>query len=373
MATETLRIHLFWGTLALLLAGLAAWSLLVNAPLDSPPGVQVATVPTRGPQEPGFEDELANQLTTQAPVVRQAQPDLDFAAQLSAAIGMEAFVLPVPPRQFLTTESTQEMGEGHLLKLAFHFDQPLISSRGWLWRHSTQPEQLVVLLHGHNTTARMALGMDGDDYMRGIGRQLFQDGHDVLAFELSNDGIVSGYINARLALWGGQIYGLWATTVCAGSHAVVEQFGYQRSILYGLSNGGYIADIVSVLCDLFATVIVDDILTDWPAHANAHTNQLFQHQQYAVYYLTSFLATLDYLDFLRFSRCPKVYTRTASYVDEQLGQSLWQSFSRGPLGGGEKISLVYKKRSAHEPEWPLIQAIIHQDWQELDGHALRPQ
>jgi hypothetical protein len=283
---------------------------------------------------------------------------------------MSAFELASSAESPVVVGEASEIEGGELSRVTIRFKRPAIQTEAWLWHHPQGADRLVVLLHGHNTTARGALGLAGEDYMRGIGRDFFNWGADVLAFELSDDGVVSGYINARLSLFGGQLYGLWVASVCDGTQAIAAPGNYREVVLYGMSNGGFIADLASVLCDEFDRIIVDDILTDLPAHAAANTNQLFQHQQYGIYFLTPFLSTLNFLDFLRHSRADKVYTRTKAYFEENLKEAILVGFSEEPLSEKSTLHIVFKRETKHSPERALLEAILKDETTSLDGVSL---
>ena len=372
MVVSHLRIHLLWGSAVLVLAMALGMALFGDCQRLSGSDKPGSTVP--GPQraELGLEDDLAAQLA--APGVVQPVPEsrADFPERLAQAIGLTTFEMATGAGGPVRIGKMTLVGGGELSPVEVGFARPAIHTQAWLWHHPEGAGRLVVLLHGHNTTARGALGLAGDDYMHGIGRDFFDWGADVLAFELSNDGVVSGYINARLSLVGGQLYGLWVKSVCAGASEIASRQGYDEIVLYGMSNGGFIADQVSVLCDGFDLVIVDDILADLPAHAAANTNLLFQHQQYAIYFLTPFLATLDYLDFLRHARTRKVYTRTRAYFNENLQRTILEAFTSGPLVKDSPLSVVFKENADHEPERELLRAIMEGNLATLRGLSLHP-
>lgn len=365
------RIHLVWGSIALLLATALGIALCRNCEFPGEPGATRQGVPLPQRAEAGFEDELADQLNAPGSITLRPASAADFPERLARAIGLSAFELAAASDGPVRQGEGAFVGGGQLTPLDVVFSRPAIHTRAWLWRHPEGASRLVVLLHGHNTTALRALGLADDDYMLGIGGDFFGWGADVLAYELSSDGVVSGYINARLNLAGGQLYGLWVTAVCGGSRAIAERGGYDEVVLYGMSNGGFVADMVSVLCDGFDRVIVDDILTDLPVHAEANTNKLFQHQQYSIYFLTPFLATLDYRDFLRYGRADKVYTRTKEFFTENLEKDILSHFRVAPLKSGSSLSIVFKGTAEHSPESKLLHAIVDGKLAALEGVSLR--
>lgn len=371
MDGKLLRIHLLWGGIVLIVTAVLGVPLAMRPEPEKQSRTIDSAVPKPQRAAPGFEDELAAQLADQTPVSSIAEGPSSFPDSLTRAIGMAAFELSNAPEGAVHTTETGRVEGGELARLQIHFDRPKIHTQAWLWHHPQRARQLVVLLHGHNTTARGALGLEGEDYMRGVGRDFFDWGADVLAFDLSSDGVVSGYINARLSLFGGQIYGLWTAAVCAGTRATAAQGGYEEVVLYGLSNGGFVADIASVLCDGFDRVIVDDILADLPVHVAANTNMLFQHQQYSIYFLSPFLATLDFRDFLRHSQADKVYTRTRAHFEEHLEQSLLQAFVPSPLAASSALRIIFKRENEHAPEKALLQAILFDNLADLEGISLQ--
>ena len=372
MVSQQLRSHLLWGCAVVLLSTALTIVLLRDCGPPAASGGRGFTVPGPESAAPGFEDELAAQLS--APGVVQPHPvsTADFPQRLAQAIGLSAFELATDADGAVASSEATMVDGGELSSLKIRFSRPAIDTQAWLWRHPEGAERLVVLLHGHNTTARGALGLIGDDYMHGIGRDFFDWGSDVLAVELSSDGVVSGYINARLSLMGGQLYGLWVTAVCGAASKIAADKSYREVVLYGMSNGGFVADMASVLCEGFDLVIVDDILTDLPIHAAASTNKLFQHQQYSLYFLTPFLATLDYRDFLRQAKGAKVYTRTRAYFAENLEETILAAFTAGSLVDYSALSIVFKGAAEHAPEKALLRAIIEGKLATLDGLSLYP-
>jgi hypothetical protein len=373
MKRKEIQTHLLWGLVVLILAAALSFTLANGPELAKSAHDSVeSSVPKPAGGLPGFEDGLAGQLAELSHEPRPYEGTASFPERLAQAIGMSAFELPSATERPVVVGEVSEVEKGELSRVEIRFERPAIHTEAWLWHHPQGADRLVVLLHGHNTTARGALGLTGDDYMRGIGRDFFEWGADVLAFELSNDGVVSGYMNARLSLFGGQLYGLWVTAVCGGTHAIKAHGKYQEVVLYGMSNGGFIADVASVLCSEFDRIIVDDILTDLPAHAAANTNQLFQHQQYGIYFLTPFLSTLDYLDFLRHSQADKVYTRTKAYWEEHLREAMLAGFREGALSEKAALQIVYKQEMEHSPEPGLLEAIVKGDISGLQGVSLQP-
>mgnify|MGYP002640311164 CR=1 FL=1 len=330
-----------------------------------------AGVPQPAPHEPRFEDNLAGQLASLPPPTSM-QTQKEFPALLAEGIGLDAFDPPASKGASLQVAEEKDVAGGKLTDFRIRFGRPPIATRALLLAHSPKSAEMVVVLHGHNTTAEDTLGLtESEDYMHAVGRKLFDEGYDVLVPELSCDGVVSGFINASLALWGAQIYGLWVRTVCDLSHGLKLKEQYQRVSLYGMSNGGLVADKVSALCGGFDIVFVDDILTDWRAYAAQNMGLMFQHQQYAVYYLNRFLSQSSFLGYLDHSTGEKFYTRTQEYFEANLAPGLDGAYVTAPLSDDASIHLLYKEHPEHEPETALLLNVLKGEWKKASGVSLK--
>jgi|GEM_PF-3944036 len=243
-----------------------------------------------------YEDTILEQL----PPPRQPQgaADIsDFSAYLGKAVGWER--IPSPEIACSPLDGHPETSEcfasyGHLLKARF------------LFREGEEAKPLVIVLHGHVSAADKVMGLDNEDYMRAVGKVLAEEGFSVAAPDLTHSATTSSRLNGQLMLHGIQIYGLWSKLACD----IAGHFEDRKVAVYGLSNGGVIADHVSVLCDSanISSVFVDDILMDWRSGLYRHPT-IHAVQNYALYYLSPLRYESSYLDFMVNSHVRKIYTR----------------------------------------------------------------
>lgn len=130
---------------------------------------------------------------------------------------------------------------------------------------------LIFVVHGHGSSSYKVMGLDNPDYMQEAGKVWFEDGFDILALDATSLTAASDYLNSQLILYGVQIYGLWSRSVCDIVSGLGLKDKYSHIYLYGLSNGGIIADFASVLCpEQFDKVVIGDIIEDWSAAAKKH-------------------------------------------------------------------------------------------------------
>src|SRR3546814_5458174 len=103
----------------------------------------------------------------------------------------------------------------------------------------------------------------------------------------------SDVCSADLVLHGIHLYGRWSRFACD----VAKAFPDRKAVVYGLSNGGVIADHVSVLCHAsnISLVFVDDILSDWREAFTAHPT-IHARQNYALHYFAPLHYETSYLD-----------------------------------------------------------------------------
>ena len=166
---------------------------------------------------------------------------------------------------------------------------------------------LVIILHGHQSSANKVLGNENEDYMRKIGVQLMKANYSVVAPDLTSDAYLSSELNSQLNLYGIQLFGLWSRFICD----ISQHYSEKEIIIYGLSNGGIIADHVSILCDSnnIKHIFVDDIMTDTYDQFKNHKS-IYKKQNYWLFYFSAFHFESNYLDFILSSSYNKTYIQT---------------------------------------------------------------
>ena len=319
------------------------------------------------------ENSVAAQLERATPpALPRRMPYRDFLAQ---AIGLSA--LEPRPADVRTVDSIP-LRQGSLDELAIRFDRPPVTTRALFHRHHDRSRFVFVALHGHLSNAERVIGRvpdppagDGSS-TRSIGRRYYDRGWDVLAFDLTSDAALSSRIHADLVLWGTTAFGLWVRAICDTIDVLELRSRYERVVVWGLSNGGRIADQISVLCDPVSLVVVDDVIAD-QRRIRVHNYAETMYSQYSYYYLNAFLAGFRPADPVAETRSPKVYTRTSEYLEQSgLRAALREDFAETPLTSLARTRIVFKRSDWHAPEWQLLDAVLDARWSDVDGFALTP-
>lgn len=185
----------------------------------------------------------------------------------------------------------------------------------FLFQDGDTARPLVIILHGHVGAADKVMGLQPADYMREMGQVFGGEGYAVAALDLTHGAEASARLNGQLVLHGIQLYGLWSRFACD----VARNFEDRDVVVYGLSNGGVIADHLSVLCDAknISLVFVDDILTDWRSAFYKHPT-IHAQQNYGLHYFAPLHHDTSYLHFVVESRFRKVYTRNEAALPDSL-------------------------------------------------------
>jgi len=314
-----------------------------------------------------YENNVINQLDTNEPEF-SLQPVKRFEELLKEALGWDTFqLLQKDDAEKITTEKTEKYEDGVLEKHFINYSFPRLTLR---YYHAIRSaKELVVVLHGHNSSALKVMGIDYEDYMRQAGKEWFKSGYDVIAFDLTTNSEKSAYINSQLSLYGGQIYGLWSRVVCDTMQNPKIRERYTKVFLHGLSNGGVIADYVSVLCgQLFDKIIVDEALADWRKEAWRNPS-LWGPQNYAIYYLAPLLRNSSFIDLIVNSKSQKYYTMRSRWL-EPLALKLRDvlRIQKG-IAHDKKVNFVDKKLDHHVTELEVIGSIF-QEKDDLTGYHL---
>ena len=212
-------------------------------------------------QEPIYEASLWRQFLALDPSFTY-RINTDFPRLLKESVGFDN-ILPTHddggPQVAVLTETAYADGRGILSDLRFHYKHPRLVLRGLYARHDRPSPALIIAVHGLGSSEEAVMGLRAEDYMRSIGRSLFEMGYDVLAPSVTSNTIAAGAMNVSLQFLGTQIYGLWSRLICDAGQYLRENRGYERIVVYGLSNGGTITKYATALCDAFDLSIVDDI------------------------------------------------------------------------------------------------------------------
>ena len=277
---------------------------------------------------------------------------------LKAAIGFDN-LLPSAAAQV----ETRDIGaipylDGTLTTKRLLYSTPPLELQYRIAKHTARSDTVVIALHGHASSSGKVFGLGAPDCMRAIGQTLFQRGYDVAGIDLTTDPNRSAYLNGQLRLYGNQIYGLWVRSVCnlLNSERLSD---YSRVVLYGLSNGGLIAEHAAALCDGFDLTIVDDIATDWLRLFKKHPT-IHATQNYGLFYLTPIWSYFGESDFVSASQDRIVYTRTREKWGELLTGVEWRRVNQLHRGYDReaKANFVFKREPHHIAEIDLVADLL---------------
>lgn len=315
-----------------------------------------------------YENALADQIDANVPDF-SLKPVKGFVHLLKEAVGWHSFEL-------LQQEGTQgESASGRIVKFEdgvietkfIRYSFPKITLRFYHAKQSA--ENLIIVLHGHNSSALKVMGLDYPDYMRQAGKEWFRAGYDIIAFDLTTDEQRSAYINSQLLLYGGQIFGLWSRAVCDTMQISKMAQKYKKIFLYGLSNGGVIADYISVLCgQLFDKIIVDEALEDWRTTAWKHKS-IWCPQNYAIFYLAPLHARSSYIDFVVNSKTQKYYILRRGSIEFLFMQNRKVLNLHRGVAHEKVINIVEKQLNHHVAELDIVMKIL-KDENDLTGYHL---
>lgn len=186
---------------------------------------------------------------------------------------------------------------GSLSHLKIGFSKPRVQTEALFAKHTKKSDTLILILHGHVSNMYKVLGLDVPDYMRVAGAYWFDRGTDVIAFNLTHKSVGSTRHNRLLLNYGSHLYGLQSRSICDVANVLELRKRYRNVYVYGLSSGGVIADLVSVVCKPFDLIVVGDIFQDWKKSQwglrASHTGQ-----EYSFYFNRPIFFESSYVDFI---------------------------------------------------------------------------
>lgn len=334
-------------------------------------GAQLLWQATRGAPQVDVEQKLfsATERALWEDFVRHPTPrfdnaiDADFPDMLRAATGFAT------PRGVAIRDSRYDHPiQNSIRDLRIVFSQPAVAVRALHWRHGKTAKTAAVVLHGLASTADKVLGFDKPDYMQFLGGHLFNAGGDVLAFDMPSDPVLAAAMNSRLTWHGVTVEGLWTRAVCEAIDRLELRKRYARVVIYGVREGGRIADLASVLCAPVSLVVIDGAVLD-RRRAIWRDAQLQQMKQ-PIYFdqLVPIEGRTSIYDFLFHSRSPKVYVNDATEIGE-VERALQSAFERRDLAGS-RLALVFKRRRRTIPDLDQAVRLIRDGVGGLDGFGL---
>lgn len=264
--------------------------------------------------------------------------------------------------------------DGTISDLRLRYTHPKLALRALLATHDEAAKELVIVLHGISSSEDAVMGLSEEDYLKSVGRTLFEKGYDVLAPSVTSNSIAAGAMNLSLQLLGGQIYGLWSRSVCDAAQHLRQENGYDRIVLYGLSNGGIITKHATALCHEFQLSIVDDVgLNEREGTWNSTARVENLKWSFLSNYRRPLLAESSVVDWLYFANNTFVFIGRKEAIRKKLPRMTHEVFDHAPgFRADSRIHFVEKRTGLHAPEVDLITAILEGDWSRLEGHSLTP-
>jgi hypothetical protein len=289
--------------------------------------------------------------------------EADFPNMLKAATGFAS------PSGVTVQESRYDHPiQNSIRELRVGFARPDLKLRALLWTHGKPATSAAVVLHGFASTADKVLGFDKPDYMRFLGGHLYNAGSDVLAFDMPSDPVIAAAMNSRLTWHGVTVEGLWTRAVCEAMDRLDMRKRYERVVVYGVREGGRIADLASVLCEPVSLVVVDGAVLD-RRRAIWRDAQLQQLKQ-PIYFdqLVPIEGSSSIADFLFHSRSPKAYVNDPDEIAE-IEPALVSAFERRGLAGS-RLAFVHKHRARTIPDLDQAIRLVRQGLEGYDGFGL---
>jgi len=308
---------------------------------------------------PYAEKELIKQLENQKPTVVPMGKD-NFHTLIKRALGWES-LKPKSNLGVLNPKFTKidDYGDGRISELIFQYQTPKISTRALYAEHVDKSHTLAVILHGQGTTMQKTMGLDTPDYMNAIGGYWFDKGFDVIAFATTGNMGDSSTLNRLLRFYKITVYGLWTKSIC---HVVgTMRAKYKKIYVYGLSNGGTIADLLSVTCDPFDLVIVGDTFVDWGTRMWREHKTSSDH---ILYWVHPFVSQTSIFDLMRNTKSKKVYTTSEKNylaLDKKI------QFQEIELSSKNKVNVLFKTRMEHTPEIRIMENLFKGSLDGLEG------
>lgn len=254
-------------------------------------------------------------------------------------------------------EKQEPYFKGQIDENIINYSFPKIEVRFLYAKHKQEisPERdLIIILHGHGSSSYKVMGLDNADYMQKSGEEWFKKGFDIIAFDTTSLTEESSYLNSQLLLYGVQINGLWSRAVCDIVRGAGLNEKYNHVYLYGLSNGGFIADFVSILCPYFDKIIIGDIISDWRNTIKENLS-IFKGENYNLFFLRPLWFETSYLDFIIHNGGnPKYYTRSLEEIENLISGKI--DFGKGI--NNSSVNFVFKNMPYHIVESDLIMDII---------------
>jgi len=317
---------------------------------------------------PNYENRIVDQLNSYSdfpPYHTKFKTKEDFQDFIKAALGWNN-LQPISDDNatpIVKDEQWKAYSCGNISENEIIYSHPPISVQFLYARQDkdTTDRSVVIVLHGHHSSAFKVMGLDNPDFMQTVGKTLFNKGFDVIAFNTTSNMELSGYLNGQLSLYGIQIYGLWARAVTDLIRILEFKNKYRNIYLYGFSNGGLISQFISVLNEDFDKIINGDILLSWRQSAKKHPS-LHKQQNYGIFFLRPLWFKSSYKDIIRYSSPSTYFTRSEKYIRLLIDDE----FEVNHGIDHSSVNFVFKELPFHIPEIETIMKILTEN-SSLDG------
>ena len=320
-----------------------------------------------------YEDNIASQIKA-ADLAFDYRPNPAFPQLIRDALGYDTVTsrLPADGPFVEVLHRRPYRTDGSLEDLRLHFRIPPLDMRALAAFQQEAPDALVVILHGLWSNEDHVMGLDYPDLMNRLGERLFDAGLDVLAMNLTTNPEKGAFANLSLQMFGVTLHGLQARATCDAIRVLKDRRPYGRVVVYGISNGGWLVDHLSVLCDQADLYVSDDStilkkVTIWKneRYATGIKYPLF------IQYLRPLIAESSINDYLLHARAPRVHIGHRDYLDGEARPVLATVFEpTTDMSDGLAHRFVYKRHALHIPEFEILMSLLGREAIELKGFSI---
>ena len=272
---------------------------------------------------------------------------------------------------------------GELRELFFRYDKPSFAVRALALTHDDkEPRSLFLHTTASWTVAETALGIGNPMYLRRVGEDLFQAGHDVVSFDHGSNGHLETALNGYMLLTDGvQIFGIWARSACdAVQFLKSEGRTYDKVVVYGLSRGSRTVEYIRGLCTEIDIAFGDDTFSPdgWINSYWRTKPASFVHStKYGAWYLhgETFIGNSTAHDMIVATGNPgsKLYIFMQPEAIQRSRTKLELSFGfKDGIDVEAPAYIVQKRTDKHVPENEILVEILQEDFSGLKAFSLFP-
>ena len=245
-----------------------------------------------------------------------------------------------------------------------------------------RPRSLFLHTPASWTLAETALGIGDPMYLRKVGEDLFQAGHDVVSLDHGSNGHLETALNGYTLMTAGvQTFGIWARSTCdAALFLKSEGRSYDKIVVYGLSRGSRTVEYIRGLCPEIDIAFGDDTFS-----ADGWTNFYWRSQpasfvhstKYGAWYLhgEAFIGNSTSFDMITTGAKPgsKLYMFMHPEAIRRNRTKLEVSFDfKDGLDVEAPVYIIEKRTGRHVPENEALIEILQEDFSDLRALSLFP-